>query len=140
MGSISFIGFKFLSGHGFYVQGHCDFDLWPTQKSIAIIYWSWSTKTLIMVLLSLISFKLLSGQGLYVQCHCDLDLWPTDLESIGHGKLIIYWRLGPNLGEISLKLMSGLDYTNAGRTDGRTDRQTDDMHRNIIRPKVPFGV
>jgi len=32
------------------------------------------------------------------------------------------------LGEISLKLLSGQDFANAGQTDGRTDARTDGQH------------
>jgi len=49
-----------------------------------------------------------------------------------------------NLGEISLKLMSGQNFANAGKTDGQTDRPTDgrtaNMRHNVIRPKVTSGV
>jgi len=36
--------------------------------------------------------------------------------------------------------MGGQYIAYAGRTDGRTDRQTDDMRHNIVRPKVSVGV
>ena len=42
MVSQSLIGFKLLSRQGFYVQDHCDHDLWTTDtKIIGIIYGSW---------------------------------------------------------------------------------------------------
>jgi len=34
MMSLSLIGFKILSGEGFYVQGHCDLALWLTDPQI----------------------------------------------------------------------------------------------------------
>jgi len=68
--SLNLIGFKLLSGQGFYVHGHCDF--WPTDPKI-------NRNNLwvipIMVSLSLIGFKFSSGQGFHAPGHCDLDLW-----------------------------------------------------------------
>jgi len=69
--SKNLIGFKLL------VTETLTIDL-LTQKSIGIIYGSWTTKTLFMVSLSLIGFNLLSRQGFYVQDNCDLDFRPTD--------------------------------------------------------------
>jgi len=48
-----------------------------TQKSLGVIFWSWPTKTLIMVFLSFIGFKLMSGQRFYAPDLRALDLWPT---------------------------------------------------------------
>jgi len=74
-----------MSRQGFYVPGHCDLDLWPTDpKSTRIIYRPWPTKTPIMGSLSSIGFKLFSGQGFYV--HRDLD------SSMGHGLFMIQER------------------------------------------------
>jgi len=77
--------------------------------------------------------------------HCDIDLWPTDPKI----KMDHLWVMAiddTNIPrkvyrcEISLKLMSGQDFANARRTDGRTDIQTDDMRHKIIQPKVASDV
>jgi len=90
MVSLSLIGFKLLSGQGFFAPSHCDLDFdQPTRKSKGIICQPWQTESPIIMSLSLIGFKLLREQGFYAPGQCDLDLltrkpmgiicgpWPT---------------------------------------------------------------
>ena len=120
MVSLNVIGFKLLSGKWFYdqVTVTLTFDI-LTQKSIGIICQPWLTKAPFMVSLSWRGFKLLSEQGFYAPDHCDRDL--TSQKSKG-----IIYELWPSMiprkvyiVEMLLKLKSGVDFANAGRTDGR---------------------
>jgi len=122
MVSLNVIGFKLLSGKWFYdqVTVTLTFDI-LTQKSIGIICQPWLTKAPFMVSLSWRGFKLLNGQGFYAPDHCDRDLksqkskgiiyeaWPSMI----HVPRKVY------IVEMLLKLKSGVDFANAGRTDGR---------------------